>query len=86
MALLILNRISLVWLLLVFASFLSWDSLSVAQGYVRAAHVAVLVIAFFKVRLVGLQFMELRYAPRWCRSAFEAWLTIVCIILLVLVW
>jgi hypothetical protein len=42
------------------------------------ASTAILLIAFIKVRLVGLYFMELRDAPTVLRSLFEAYCVIVC--------
>lgn len=83
---LFVNRVSFIWLVLVTASLLSWESTSIAGGDARAAHIAILIIAFIKVRLVGLEFMELRHAPVLLRSAFEAWLVLVCTILLYLFW
>lgn len=38
-----------------------------------AASATVLVIAFIKVRLVGMHFMELREAPAALRAMFELW-------------
>ena len=83
---LVWNRPSLIWLLLVTASLLSWESMSIAGGDARLGRVAILVIAFLKVRLVGLEFMELRHAPVALRAAFEAWGVLVCAALLVLFW
>ncbi|TFV61163.1 hypothetical protein E4P42_03050 [Mycobacterium sp. PS03-16] len=69
---LVRGRAGLTWLLLVAAT--------VASGLVGAEHgtgslVAVLVlgIAAVKVRLVGLDFMELRHAPIPLRAAFECY-------------
>jgi caa(3)-type oxidase subunit IV len=42
------------------------------------ASTAILLIAFIKVRLVGLYFMELRAAPTVLRGLFEAYCVIVC--------
>ena len=44
----------------------------------------VLLIAFLKARLIGLEFMELRAAPRVLRSIFEAWTVVACATLLAL--
>jgi Prokaryotic Cytochrome C oxidase subunit IV len=40
--------------------------------------VAVLVVAFIKVSLIGLYFMELRHAPPLLRSIFDVWYCAVC--------
>ncbi len=42
------------------------------------ASVTILLIAFIKVRLVGLYFMELRDAPTVLRGLFEAYCAVVC--------
>jgi hypothetical protein len=41
---------------------------------------AIIAVAVFKVRLVGLYFMEVRYAPAWLRVLFESF----CVALLIL--
>ncbi len=74
-----------VWLVLVGATLASW-SLG-AEHWLsgpRAASLAILLVAFFKVRLVGLHFMELRSAPVGLRIAFEVWALAVCGVLVVL--
>jgi len=74
-----------VWLVLVGATLASW-SLGAAHWLngPRVATVAILLVAFFKVRLVGLHFMELRSAPVGLRLAFEIWAVVVCSVLVVL--
>jgi hypothetical protein len=44
------------------------------------------VLAFFKVRLIGLEFMELKTAPPALRVAFEVWVVGICALLLTLYW
>jgi hypothetical protein len=78
-------RIVATWLFLVVATLLSWESAQEA-GQHRLATSAVVLIAFAKVRCIGLEFMELRTAPRPLRLAFEAWLVAVCSVLLALYW
>lgn len=48
----------------------------------RLASVAILLIAFIKVRLFGMYFMELRDAPNVLRGLFEAYCLVVCTLLL----
>lgn len=82
------SRITLVWLALVIATGLSWESaggLAWAGGY-RIATTLVLVIAFLKVRLIIMEFMELRRAPLPMRLAAEAWACLVCAAVIVLYW
>ncbi|MCG7593115.1 cytochrome C oxidase subunit IV family protein [Mycobacterium sp. PSTR-4-N] len=66
------NRAGLSWLVLVAATLLSW-ALGADHGTGSMVAVAVLGIAAIKVRLVGLDFMELRHAPIPLRAAFEAY-------------
>jgi hypothetical protein len=77
------TRVAVVWLVLLAATLLSWESAHSSSGY-RLASAAVLLIAFLKARLIGLEFMELRAAPRVLRSIFEAWTVVACATLLAL--
>jgi hypothetical protein len=69
---LVQTRLTAVWLLLVAATFLGWElvqgsiSLHFAQG-------VILLIALIKVRLVVMEFMELRHAPWRVRWVFDLW-------------
>jgi hypothetical protein len=67
---LVRNRAGISWLILVVATVISW---AVGAGHGTGSMVAlvVLAIAACKVRLVGLDFMELRRAPIPLRAAFE---------------
>ena len=67
-----------VWIVLMFATVASW-ALGTSHGIHNhsLASVAILVIAFAKVRFVGLYFMELRAAPVALRGIFEAYCAIV---------
>jgi caa(3)-type oxidase subunit IV len=71
-----------VWLLLITATGVSW-ALGTQHGMHghQLASVIILLIAFIKVRLVGLYFMELREAPNILRGLFEAYCLIVCAVL-----
>jgi hypothetical protein len=87
MSALILNRLSLVYLLLVGATALSW---SVGHGMgvadLRMANAAIVVVAFVKVRYVVREFMETRHAPPVLRILAEAWPIGVCLALVALYW
>ena len=63
-------RSTWVWAILVVATLVSW---TVGSDHGTGALVAVIVlgVAMIKVRFVGLDFMELRYAPLVLRAAFE---------------
>lgn len=66
------NRAGASWLFLVAATVLSW-AVGAEHGTGSTVAVLVLGIAAIKVRLVGLDFMELRHAPIALRAAFEAY-------------
>lgn len=78
---------SVVWLVLVAATVFSW-SLGTGHGVGPDAHllagVAILAVAFVKVRFIGLYFMELRDAPIALRGLFEAYCAVVCALVVVL--
>jgi Prokaryotic Cytochrome C oxidase subunit IV len=66
------TRAGLTWLLLVAATLVSW-AVGADHGTGSMVAVVVLAIAATKVRLVGLDFMELRHAPIPLRAAFECY-------------
>ncbi|WP_028933683.1 cytochrome C oxidase subunit IV family protein [Pseudonocardia spinosispora] len=77
---LVRSRATLVWAGLFLATLLTWwlgtdHGLTGATGR-RIATGIVLVVAFAKIRFVGLDFMELRSAPRWLRTVFEGWVAL----------
>ena len=79
------DRVAAVWVFLVLATLASYilgeDRLIHTQDVVA---VAVIAIAFIKVRLVGIHFMELRGAPVLLRAAFEAYAAVAATVLIVL--
>lgn len=81
---------SLIWLLLVSLTGLSWflgeHNAAPAAEHIAWFTTAMMLVGFFKVRLVGLDFMELRHSPWFLRIIFEAWVLITCAIILVLYW
>ncbi len=66
------NRAGASWLVLIAATLVSW-AVGADHGTGSMAAVVVLAIAAIKVRLVGLDFMELRHAPIPLRVAFECY-------------
>jgi flagellar motor component MotA len=75
-------RVTLVWALLLaltFGSFL----VGVEQGAAFASVGAAIIIgiAMFKVRLIGLHFMDVRAAPRALRTLFEGYVLAVFVVL-----
>lgn len=79
------NRITAIWLLLFAATMLSWGS-SYVGGEYHSIAALVIIIAFIKVRFIGLDFMELRYAPVPLRLIFEVWLVTICCAILGVDW
>lgn len=76
------RRVTVVWLALLgltFASFLV--GIEQGRGVASASAVVIIGIALFKVRLVGIHFMDLRVAPRPLRLIFEAYVLVVFIVL-----
>jgi len=69
---LVRNRAGVSWLLLVAATLASW-LVGAEHGTGSLVAVVVLAIAAVKIRLVGLDFMELRHAPIPLRAAFEVY-------------
>ena len=66
------NRAALSWLILIAATLVSF-AVGAEHGAGSAIVVVVLGIAAIKVRLVGLDFMELRRAPIPLRALFEGY-------------
>jgi hypothetical protein len=68
------RRVTLVWALLIALTFASFI-VGVEQGAGAASAAAVLIIgiALFKVRLIGMHFMDIRTAPRALRLIFEGY-------------
>jgi len=66
------NRAGLSWVILIAATIVSW-AIGAEHGTGSLLAVVVMAIAAIKVRLVGLDFMELRQAPIPLRAAFECY-------------
>ena len=73
------------WLILLVATGITWY-LGEAGAAGTTAIVAMLAIAFVKGRLVILDFMELRGAPRLWRALLEGWLILVSTLILLAYW
>lgn len=68
------RRVTLVWitlLVLTFGSFLI--GIEQGNGPAHLGTVLIIGIALFKVRLIGLHFMDVRIAPRPLRIIFEGY-------------
>ena len=80
------GKITLIWLLLIMATGLSWQfghGFGFGEDF-RRGTVAVLTVTMIKVRFVYLDFMELNNAPKGLRLAVEAWALAIGIILIAL--
>ena len=73
------------WLILLVATGVTWYLGEVGAAGTLAI-VAMLAIAFVKGRLVILDFMELREAPRLWRALLEGWLILVASLILLAYW
>jgi hypothetical protein len=78
MTALLRDKITLIWTGLVLATLLSWW-LGTDHGTSnhQVATVGVMLVAFAKVRFVGMHFMDLRDAPIPLRLIFDAYVLIV---------
>jgi caa(3)-type oxidase subunit IV len=75
------SRVTAVWAILVLAAALSY-LLAETDHAGTGEVVIVILLAFAKVRLVGLYFMELRTAPLLLRVLFDAYCALVCLAIL----
>jgi Prokaryotic Cytochrome C oxidase subunit IV len=72
------RRVTLVWVLLLaltFGSFLV--GIEQGAGFASVGAAIIVGIALFKVRLIGIHFMDLRVAPPALRALFEAYVLVV---------
>lgn len=67
------DRINASWVMLVTASFISWEAGQIPGVPALGVGQLALCIAFAKAFLVGREFMDLRLAPRILRLPFLAW-------------
>ena len=83
------TRTSVVWLVLILATLLTWSlggrhhTPGPGSGNSLAGF-GILLIAFIKIRFIGLYFMELRHAPVALRGVFEAYCVVTCGVLVVI--
>lgn len=83
------TRTSLVWIALILATLLTWSlggshhTPGTGSGSALAGF-SILLIAFVKIRFIGMYFMELRHAPVILRVAFEAYCIVTCSVLVVI--
>ena len=78
------SPITVVWIGLIIATLISWKVGTDAGVHAHLATVIVLLVAFIKVRFVGLYFMELRESPLPLRLIFEGYCIVVCATLVIM--
>ena len=78
------SRLTMVWAALVLATVVSWTLGADRDISPRATGVAVIVIAFVKIWIVGRNFMELRRAPLLLMITFDLWTSVVAAVMLAL--
>ena len=79
------SRTTLIWLLLVAATVVSWEiGHGVGFKNTHYASVAIIIVAFVKVRFVILDFMEIRNAPVTMRIVGETAVIVLCTVLVTL--
>lgn len=89
LTMLIRNRVTPIWLLLVAATGLSWwmgSDGGATDADVRLVSSALIAVAFIKVRFVLRYFMEVRTAALPLKLLADAWVLIVCGAVLALYW
>lgn len=79
-----IDRVTLVWLALLAATFASSTLGLEHHGPSRLVAATLVAIAYVKLRLVVMHFMEVRAAPQALRLALEAYLVVTGTALIVL--
>lgn len=76
------GRVTVVWIALMALTFASFIvGIEQGAGFASGAAAMLIGIALFKVRLIGIHFMDLRIAPRPLRLIFEGYALAVFIVL-----
>ena len=79
------NSVNRAWVVLMIATAITWYLGEVGAAGTGAI-VGMLLIAFVKGRLVILDFMELREAPKLWRFLLEGWMLLVGSLILLAYW
>ena len=85
MTLFLLNSITIAGVFLFIGTVTSWF-LAPEEDYLEPLipGLIIILIAFLKVRLILMYFMELRIAPQPWRGLFEAWMAVACAVVMLL--
>ncbi|WP_159239538.1 cytochrome C oxidase subunit IV family protein [Zhongshania aliphaticivorans] len=84
---LIFSKETAIWIVLMLISIFSWvvginHGMLFEKAFLESA--AILILAFFKVRLVIMHFMEVGHAPTTLKLSCEAWVFVSCIGLIIM--
>ena len=79
-----IDRVTLVWLTLLAATFASSTLGLEHHGMSRLVAATLVAIAYLKLRLVVMHFMEIRTAPQALRLALEVYLALTGTVLIAL--
>jgi len=76
------------WSILLLITFLSLGSSHLGGWFTDNGFqgAAVIILAFIKVRLIILDFMEVRHAPMALRLVLEIWVGVLCTVLIVMLF
>lgn len=77
-----ISRLRWIWLILVAATSISFVAFKEVLHSPAGITLLIVGLAYFKARLVLLDFMELRHAPVAWRLAFEIWLAAASLLIL----
>lgn len=76
-------RSTMVWMALVVATLWSfWLGTDHGIASAEARSIIIFLVAFLKIRFIGLDFMELREAPTQLRVTFEGFCMLACVVLI----
>lgn len=73
------------WALLIGLTLVALETSIIARS-TYAAVAVIILIAMIKVRIVVLEFMEVKHAPLWLRGALELWILAVGVGIVGLTW
>jgi hypothetical protein len=73
------------WLALVSLTLLSFEAFVLTNNMNQIFNLVILIIAFFKVRIVSLEFMEIRRAHLLLRAIVEGWIWLTLLILILVI-
>jgi hypothetical protein len=80
-----IKRLAVAWLALVSLTLLSFEARALPNNMNQIFNLAILIISFFKVRIVSLEFMEIRHAHLLLRAIVEGWIWLTLLILILVI-